>query len=66
MILLKSGDDLYWNGTEFQPDHRKAILFGAMTRATRHLRRAKKVDPNCKLEVLTEYQWIELASRGGS
>jgi hypothetical protein len=63
MLFLKSGDDLYWNGTEFQPNYREAIVFGAVMRASRHLRRATKIDPNCKLEALTECQWMELASR---
>jgi hypothetical protein len=60
MLFLKSGSDLYWDGRKFQPDYRKAIVFGAMMGAEKDIKRASKIDANCKLEALNEEQWAEL------
>jgi hypothetical protein len=57
MLFLKSGDDLYWDGKKFQPDYRKGILFGSMAGASKDLRRAAKIDDDCKLEAMNEEQW---------
>jgi hypothetical protein len=60
MLFLKSGSDLYWDGRKFQPNYRKAILFGGMMSAEKDIKRASKIDAECKLEVLNEEQWADL------
>jgi hypothetical protein len=58
MLFLRSGK-LYWDGTEFQSDYRKAVVFGSMSVAGKDILRAIKIDPNCRLEVMTSSQWDE-------
>jgi hypothetical protein len=60
MLFLKSGSDLYWDGRKFQPNYRKAILFGGMMSAEKDIKRASKIDAECKLEVLKEPQRVEI------
>lgn len=66
MLFIKSGNDLYWDGAKFQLNHRKGIVFGAMRGAAKDLRRAAKIDPNCKISSMTDSQWAEYASGRGA
>jgi hypothetical protein len=62
MLFLKSGTDLYWDGRKFQPDYRKAVLFGSLAGAAKDLRRAAKIDADCTLEAMTEAQWADFTT----
>jgi hypothetical protein len=60
MLLIKSGNDLYWDGEQFQPDYRSAVIFTDKIRAEIDLRYASRIDAECKLEVLKEPQRAEI------
>jgi len=59
MMFLKSGE-LYWDGSAFQADYRKGIVFCAMMAAGKDLRRANRIDPKCQIVPLTDRQWQEM------
>lgn len=61
MLFIKSGSDLYWDGKKFQTDYHKGIVFGAVMGAMKDVRKASKIDPNCKLEALNHEQWAEIS-----
>lgn len=56
MLLLKSGD-LYWDGTTFQPDYRKAILYGSFSVACKDIPAASKARSDVKAVAPTDQQW---------
>jgi hypothetical protein len=60
MLLIKSGSDLYWDGEQFQPDYRSAVIFTDEIRAEIDLLYASRIDAECKLEVLKEPQRVEI------
>jgi hypothetical protein len=59
MMYIKLGADMYWDGKRFQPDHRKAIVFGSMMASARDLRAAMRIDHNCKITSLSIDHWNE-------
>ena len=61
MMFLKSGE-LYWDGSAFQADYRKGVVFGAMTAAGKYLRQANRIDPKCQIVPLTDRQRQEIQS----
>lgn len=61
MLYLKSGS-LYWDGKQFQEDYKKSIVCGGAAGFLKDLKKAVRIDPECKIVALSPEHWAEMES----